>query len=281
MGSFIVNMGDLNIGHGTDELISLGLGSCIGIALYDSTRRIAGLAHVMLPNSSDSKIEYIAPKPILGVKDSDTKNTLRHSLRKQSVTIIGEAFGSHELEELVKRNPEANILFMEESFSPSIDETIAHLTTINKELKIVIITRTGHSSGKLYDYFKEGSAEVITTPLTASKIENILHYVINPKYLKYADIAVPVLVTRMCTLGAAKDKIIAKIAGGSHMFKSLKDNDVMRVGEYNAIAVKRALLKEGIRVSAEDIGKTVGRTVTLHADTGILDIKTIEGHHSI
>lgn len=33
------------------RLITLGLGSCVGIALYDSVSRVGGLAHIMLPDS--------------------------------------------------------------------------------------------------------------------------------------------------------------------------------------------------------------------------------------
>lgn len=33
------------------RLITLGLGSCVGIALYDSLIRVGGLAHIMLPDS--------------------------------------------------------------------------------------------------------------------------------------------------------------------------------------------------------------------------------------
>ncbi|HOV26865.1 MAG TPA: chemotaxis protein CheD [Pseudobacteroides sp.] len=36
-------------------LVTLGLGSCVGIALYDPTTRIIGLAHIMLPTSKISK----------------------------------------------------------------------------------------------------------------------------------------------------------------------------------------------------------------------------------
>lgn len=35
-------------------IISLGLGSCVGIVLHDSTRKIGGLAHIMLPDSTFS-----------------------------------------------------------------------------------------------------------------------------------------------------------------------------------------------------------------------------------
>ncbi|HWE09033.1 MAG TPA: chemotaxis protein CheD [Solirubrobacteraceae bacterium] len=35
----------------TDELIALGLGSCIGLAIVDRTAAVAGLAHIVLPKS--------------------------------------------------------------------------------------------------------------------------------------------------------------------------------------------------------------------------------------
>lgn len=46
-----VGIGDLNIAKTPDKLITLGLGSCIGIALIDSINKIAGLSHIMLPDS--------------------------------------------------------------------------------------------------------------------------------------------------------------------------------------------------------------------------------------
>ena len=46
----MVRMGELAIAaKGGAVLVSIGLGSCIGLALVDRTRQIAGLAHVMLP----------------------------------------------------------------------------------------------------------------------------------------------------------------------------------------------------------------------------------------
>lgn len=33
-----------------------GLGSCVGVVLYDSSKKIAGLVHVMLPDSSLAKV---------------------------------------------------------------------------------------------------------------------------------------------------------------------------------------------------------------------------------
>jgi len=52
MGEIIkVGMADLKVCREPDSLTTLGLGSCVGVALYDPVTKISGLAHVMLPNS--------------------------------------------------------------------------------------------------------------------------------------------------------------------------------------------------------------------------------------
>lgn len=52
----IVNVGiaDLNICTGDNSLATYALGSCVGICLYDKNKKIAGLAHIMLPWSKDA-----------------------------------------------------------------------------------------------------------------------------------------------------------------------------------------------------------------------------------
>ena len=47
-----VGLADLKTGKNPDILTTLGLGSCIGIALWDPVTKIGGLAHVMLPDST-------------------------------------------------------------------------------------------------------------------------------------------------------------------------------------------------------------------------------------
>lgn len=46
-----VGMADLNIATDGAILKTTGLGSCVGLTLYDPIRKIAGMAHVMLPSS--------------------------------------------------------------------------------------------------------------------------------------------------------------------------------------------------------------------------------------
>jgi chemotaxis protein CheD len=47
----VVGMADLRVCKAPGILTTLGLGSCIGIALYDKQAKVAGLAHIMLPDS--------------------------------------------------------------------------------------------------------------------------------------------------------------------------------------------------------------------------------------
>lgn len=44
-----VGMGDYKVSNGINKLITRDLGSCIGIAMWDSETRIGGLLHIMLP----------------------------------------------------------------------------------------------------------------------------------------------------------------------------------------------------------------------------------------
>jgi len=50
-----VGMADLNIAKAPDGLTTLGLGSCVGICLWDTSSGLGGLAHIMLPDSTRIK----------------------------------------------------------------------------------------------------------------------------------------------------------------------------------------------------------------------------------
>lgn len=47
-----VGMADLKVCPYPNAITTLGLGSCVGIALYDPVTKVAGLAHIMLPDST-------------------------------------------------------------------------------------------------------------------------------------------------------------------------------------------------------------------------------------
>lgn len=50
-----IGMADLGVAKPPSRLRTTGLGSCVGVVLYDHIHKVAGMAHVMLPESSLAK----------------------------------------------------------------------------------------------------------------------------------------------------------------------------------------------------------------------------------
>lgn len=50
-----VNIADMKVCKEPNLLATLGLGSCVGVVLYDSVTKVSGMVHVMLPDSTKIK----------------------------------------------------------------------------------------------------------------------------------------------------------------------------------------------------------------------------------
>ena len=50
-----IGIADIAVSKDPDIITTLGLGSCIGIAMYDPSNKVGGLVHVMLPDSTKIK----------------------------------------------------------------------------------------------------------------------------------------------------------------------------------------------------------------------------------
>ncbi|MGG7176611.1 chemotaxis protein CheD [Clostridium paraputrificum] len=148
-----VGIADLNLVLSPGKIMTIGLGSCIGISLYDKTLKIAGLAHIMLPDSKQFK--------------------------------------------------------------------------------------------------------------------NI------PQPLKFADLAVPILVKNMEAHGCKKRNLVAKIAGGASMFNFSDKSMVSDIGKRNTIAVKETLKCESIPIIAEETGGNKGRTMIVDSMDGTVTIRVV------
>ena len=57
-----VGMADLKLCKAPDAITTLGLGSCVGIAIRDPMTKIGGLAHIMLPDSTQFNGTVNVPK---------------------------------------------------------------------------------------------------------------------------------------------------------------------------------------------------------------------------
>lgn len=154
MGNMIkVGMADLNVCTPPDGITTLGLGSCVGVVLYDPGKKISGMVHVMLPDST--------------------------------------------------------------------------------------------------------------------KIKN------NENLAKFADTGIDELIRRLVMIGANKNSLIAKIAGGAQMFAFSSNNDMLRVGDRNVEATTNKLASLHIPIVASDTGLNYGRTIEFFPATGELIIKSV------
>ncbi|WP_313798657.1 chemotaxis protein CheD [Cytobacillus sp.] len=154
-----VGIADMNIVKTPDIIRTSGLGSCVGVVVYDQAREIAGLAHVMLPDSSLAKsgVLNIAKYADTAVKDLVSK-LIRHGARASflKAKIAGGAqmfqfSGGNDMMRIGPRNVEAvklelaalNIAIMAEDVGGNSGRTIEfnpqtcilHIRTVNKGIQ--------------------------------------------------------------------------------------------------------------------------------------------------
>ncbi len=84
---------------------------------------------------------------------------------------------------------------------------------------------------------------------------------------KYADTGIRETVRQMVTHGALKSRITVKIAGGAKMFE-ISNGSLGNIGQRNIESVHTILRQEGIRLTAEDVGGTVARTLLFDVASG-------------
>ena len=118
-----------------------------------------------------------------------------------------------------------------------------------------------------------GSCVGITLYDKYKKVGGMVHIMLpeNRKGLKpakYADTGIPLLIEEMEKLGAKKNHLKAKIAGGAKMFSVTSKDSTLNVGQRNVIKVKEVLKDLGIRILGEDTGANYGRTMKFFTDDG-------------
>lgn len=89
--------------------------------------------------------------------------------------------------------------------------------------------------------------------------------------MRFADLALPMLLRQMESMGASRMRLKAKIAGGATMFTTASDK--FNIGERNIAAVKKFLMANHIPILAEDTGLDYGRTQLFYPETGVMEIR--------
>jgi chemotaxis protein CheD len=93
---------------------------------------------------------------------------------------------------------------------------------------------------------------------------------------KFADTAVPHMISTLKEHGVRPGELIAKIAGGACMFG---DGKFMQIGDSNVQATQKALEAAGIRIAGQNVGGTLGRRICFDLSTGCVTVECI-GHPS-
>jgi chemotaxis protein CheD len=93
---------------------------------------------------------------------------------------------------------------------------------------------------------------------------------------KYADTAIAAIVGQLLELGGRRESLVAKVAGGAHMFAAAPVPERETLGERNIRAALEGLRRGGLEVAGMDIGGAYGRTVVADVATGILRITSLK-----
>lgn len=145
-----VGMADLKIAKFPDALTTLGLGSCIGIALFDPISKVGGLAHIMLPDSKSIKNNgNLAKFADTGITELVGQMIVAGAHRNKIVAkIAGGAkmfatTGLSDISNIGERNAEASMLKL-------------------RELKIPLLAReTGENYGRTVELYCDSGEFVI------------------------------------------------------------------------------------------------------------------------
>jgi chemotaxis protein CheD len=87
----------------------------------------------------------------------------------------------------------------------------------------------------------------------------------------FADTGITCLLREVSKLGAGKNRITVKIAGGAHL---LDDSNQFNIGKRNYVALRKIFWSQGVLIHGEAVGGNTNRTVRLDLNSGRVWVKT-------
>lgn len=139
-----IGMAELDICLPPDAITTLGLGSCVGVVLYDPTKKICGMVHVMLPDSTKIKNnENLAKFADTGIEELLKQIVAKGANRKSVVAKIagGAQMFAFKSDNDMLRVGDRNVEATKEKL---------------KQLQIPLIAEdTGKNSGRTIEFYPE------------------------------------------------------------------------------------------------------------------------------
>lgn len=155
-----VGMADMNVCSGADSITTLGLGSCVGVVLWDPQNKICGMVHVMLPDSTsirnnmnvakfaDSGIEELLKRVIAkGARRENLVSKIAGGAKMFTVNNKSEilSIGDRNVEASIKKLTELKIPIKAKDTGDTYGRTVTfypatgqyHIKRVGKESKII------------------------------------------------------------------------------------------------------------------------------------------------
>ena len=264
-------MGSVAVGFENQKLMTLGLGSCIGIVLFEPGKKIASMGHIMLPDHSSCAIKKEDPKSriLLAIEDISMAIAIEKILSMENL----EVSKNYKTKEEILTNYSSlkpNLVMLDDNIIAMNSDLFSGLMTNDYQSNILMVSNA-FKQYLLFDMLNRGAKDFILPPFLRERISTIVNVNLHPYQLKYATIMIPYMVEKLTMMGLKKENLHAKIAGGAQMFAG---NDIINVGGNNISKTKEVLSKYGIKIDAEETGGTVGRTLHFDVNSSILHIRT-------
>lgn len=91
--------------------------------------------------------------------------------------------------------------------------------------------------------------------------------------LMFVDTGVPKLFRESYGMGAVKQRMVVKVAGGACVNRD-EDKDYFQIGKRNFISLRNLLWKNGVLLSSYDVGGSDSRGLSLEMGSGEVIVKT-------
>lgn len=89
----------------------------------------------------------------------------------------------------------------------------------------------------------------------------------------FVDTGLPRLLREVMTLGARRERLTVRVAGGAHTHGNA-DNDLFQIGKRNVVILQNLARNLGLTQIRYDVGGTQARTMSISLTTGVVELRS-------